>query len=569
MKQLHIKIVAFLLLLQGTGCSSFLDKDIDTSLQEKDVLPSYTYARNRVTAVYSMLRAGFNEIDGAMIASAGDETEHTLETSSIHRFNTGDWDAFSNPDNVWGNHYQAIRLANQYLATKDEVNLDYLKHNPAQQATYEAYLAELKRWENEVRFLRAYFHFELLKRYGGVPIVTKVYELGDDASGIKRNTFAEVVQFIVDECDAIAPDLPVITADADLGRVTRGAALALKSRALLYAASDLYNNMSWAGVYAHPEYIAMPNGDRTARWQAAADAAKAVIDLAGANYALHNSYQTLFTTFDSPEIIFTRRQVANNTFEIANYPIGYDRGQSGTTPSANLVDMFEVKVNATTAVPFDWNNPAHAANPYANRDPRLAFNVLTNNTSFKGRNVEIWTGGLDGKGRDQATRTGYYLRKYVDPNINLVNNTTSVHTWIFIRLGEIYLNYAEAINEADPGNTEIAKDYVDRIRQRPTVAMPALPTGLTQEQMRKRIRQERQVELAFEGHRIWDVRRWMIAPATLGTSLKGVDITRVGTDFTYTPVTVENRTFQPKMYFYPIPQQELQKLDGTPQNPLW
>src|SRR5690606_38535224 len=154
----------------------------------------------------------------------------------------------------------------------------------------------------------------------------------DDASGIKRNTFAEVVQFIVDECDAIAPDLPVITADADLGRATRGAALALKSRALLYAASDLYNNTSWAGGYAHPEYIAMPNGDRTARWQAAANAAKAVIDLAGANYALHNSYQTLFTTFNSSEIIFTRRQAANNAFEIANYPIGYDRGQSGTTP---------------------------------------------------------------------------------------------------------------------------------------------------------------------------------------------------------------------------------------------
>src|SRR5690606_16635724 len=217
-----------------------------------------------------------------------------------------------------------------------------------------------------------------------------------------------------------------------------------------------------------------------------------------------NSYQTLFTTFTSAEIIFARRQAANNTFEIANYPIGYDRGQSGTTPSANLVDIYEV-TEGSTAVPFDWGNPAHAANPYANRDPRLAFSVLTNNVAFKGRNIEIWNGGLDGKGRDQATRTGYYLRKYIDPNLNLVNNTTSVHTWIFIRLGEIYLNYAEAINEADPGNTEIAKDYVDRIRQRPTVAMPALPTGLTQEQMRERIRQERQVELAFEGHRIWDV----------------------------------------------------------------
>ncbi len=567
MKKTHIKIVAFLLLLQSTGCSSFLDRDIIATLQEKDVYPSYTYAERRVTAIYSMLRAGFNEIDGAMIASASDEAEHTLETSSIHQFNTGDWDAFSNPGNVWSNHYQAIRLVNQYLATKDQIDLDYLKLNSAQQETYQARLAELSRWENEVRFLRAYFHFELLKRYGGVPIITKVYALSDDASGLKRNTFAEVVQFIVDECDEIAPELPLIPVNADLGRVTRGAALALKSRVLLYAASDLYNNTSWADGYTHPEYIAMPSGDRTARWQAAATAAKAVILLTGANYALHNSYQTLFTTFNSPEIIFSRRQAANNTFEVANYPIGYDRGQSGTTPSANLVDVYEVKTG-TTAVPFDWNNPTHAANPYANRDPRLAFSVLTNNVSFKGRPVEIWNGGLDGKGKEQATRTGYYLAKYVDPNINLVTGTTSVHTWIFIRLGEIYLNYAEALNECDPDNPEI-KFYVDQVRTRPTVAMPELPGGLDQSEMRNRIRQERQVELAFEGHRVWDARRWMIAPATLGTPLKGVDITREGSTFTYTPITVESRTFQPKMYFYPIPQQELSKMDEAIQNPIW
>ena len=173
--------------------------------------------------------------------------------------------------------------------------------------------------------------------------------------------------------------------------------------------------------------------------------------------------------------------------------------------------MYEVKVDATTAA-FDWSNPAYATNPTL-IVTGLAFNVLTNNVSFKSRNVERWTGGLDGKGRDKATRTGYYLRKYVDPNINLVTGTTSVHTWIFMRLSEIYLNYAEALNEANPGHADI-KTYVVRLRTRATVTMPALPAGLTQEQMRERIRHERQVELAFEGHRIWDVRRWMTAPAT-------------------------------------------------------
>lgn len=569
MKNLHIKIVAFLLLWQGTGCSGFLDRDIITNLSEEDVIPSYTYARNRVTAVYDMLRAGFNEIDGAMIASASDEAEHTLETSSIHRFNTGDWDAFSNPGDVWSHYYQAIRLANQYLTTSDDINLDFLKldQTPSAQATYQARLAELDRWKNEVRFLRAYFHFELLKRYGGVPIITEVYALDDDSGDVKRSSLAQCVQFIVDECDAVAPNLPPVSADDDLGRATRGAALALKSRVLLYAASDLYNISSWATGYAHPELIAMPNGDRTARWRAAADAAKAVIDLPQANYALHTNYQTLFHTFNSPEIIFTRRQGASNTFERAHYPVGYDLGESGTTPSQNLVDRYEVKEGAN-AVPFDWENPAHAAAPYANRDPRLAFSILTNNVSFKGRPVEIWDGGLDGKGKERATRTGYYLAKYVDPNLNLLTNTTSVHTWIFIRLGEIYLNYAEALNECDPGNPDI-KLYVDRVRQRATVAMPALPSGLNQIEMGERIRQERQVELAFEGHRVWDVRRWMIAPATLGAPLKGVDITRDGTTFTYTPVTVENRTFQPSMYYYPIPQRELLKVDGLIQNPLW
>lgn len=569
MKNIHIKIIVILFILQGVGCSKFLDRDIITNLTEEDVIPSYTYARNRVTAVYSMLRAGFNEIDGAMIASATDEAEHTLETSSIHRFNTGDWDEFSNPGNVWSHYYQAIRTANQFLSSTDDINLDFLKldSRPSSQETYQARLAEINRWKNEVRFLRAYFHFELMKRYGGIPIVTDVYTIGDRSESIVRNSMHECVRFIVDECDAVSPNLPTVPAGDDLGRVTRGAAMSLKSRILLYAASELYNNNSWAAGYSNPELIALPSGNRIARWKEAGDAAKAVIDLSQVNYALHNNYQTLFKTFNSPEIIFARRQGADNAFERASYPVGYDMGQSGTTPSQNLVDMYEVKVG-NSSEPFDWNNPAHASNPYANRDPRLGMSILTNNVTFKSRPVEIWNGGLDGNGRNQATRTGYYLLKYVDPNINLLTGTSSVHTWIFMRLGEIYLNYAEALNEYDPGNGDI-KLYVDRLRQRTGVVMPKVPNGLNQSEMRDLIRRERQVELAFEGHRFWDLKRWMIAPSTLGVPLRGVDISLVGTEFVYTPKKVENRVFLPKMYYYPIPQQELLKVQGLVQNPLW
>ena len=290
MKRIHIIIFAFVL-LHTAGCSKFLDRIYYQPAGER-CHPSYTYARNRVTAVYSMLKAGFDEIDGAMIASAGDEAEHTLETSSIQQFNTGDWDAFSNPGNVWDiiTRYPAGQSVPGYKRP-GESGLPEEQSCPAGNTTH--ILPSLHVGKRS-GFLRAYFHFELLKRYGGVPIVTRVYALDDDASDLKRNTFGEVVQFIVNECDAIAPELPVVTADADLGRVTRGAALALKSRVLLYAASDLYNNTGWAGGYTNPEYIAMPDGDRKARWQAAADAAKTVIDVR-ANYALAKT-----TRYSSP-----------------------------------------------------------------------------------------------------------------------------------------------------------------------------------------------------------------------------------------------------------------------------
>jgi starch-binding outer membrane protein, SusD/RagB family len=524
--------------------------------------------------VYSALPAGFTRIDQAMLASASDEAEHTQETSNIHKFNIGSWGPLDNPDNLWNNLFTGIRRANYFLSMSDSIDWsNYIKNpTPENLATYNLRSKEIFRMKYEVRFLRAYYYFELVKRYGGVPILIETLSIYDDNSGVTRNTLSECIKFIIDECDSAAAVLPTTyTQNDDFGRVTKGAALALKSRTLLYAASDLFNTTNWAGAYSHPVLISI-NGDRTAQWQAAADASKDVIDLG--IYSLSNNYSQLFLAFNNPEIIFTRRGPLINNFDQVNYPIGYDMGRSGTTPTQNMVDAYEVKLDANTAVPFDWNNTEHAANPYSpqgtlGRDPRLSFSIITNNSLFKNRKVETFSGGLDGKGIALATKTGYYLKKYVDESLNLLLDQKSARSWHIFRLAEIYLNYAEALNEANPGHPDI-KLYVDMVRGRQGVQMPPLPAGLSQAEMRERIRNERRVELAFEEHRIWDLRRWMLAPSFLGSPVKGVEITKTGEDeFTYSVITVENRVFQPKMYFYPIPQSEINIMKNWVQNPLW
>ncbi|UFH57959.1 RagB/SusD family nutrient uptake outer membrane protein [Spirosoma sp. KNUC1025] len=550
-----------------SGCEN-LDRELVTDITGQQLIKSYDYTLYRLNSLYTNIPAGYLQIDGAMTASATDEAEHTLETSNVQKFNNGSWNAIDNPDNLWANFYQGIRKTNQFLVSTDSVNLDQYKLDPAPsaQALYQSRLSDIKRWKYEARFLRAYFYFELVKRYGGVPIIAQIFDVDDNFQNVKRNTLAECMQYITSECDSAAKNLPITYAATDLGRATRGAALALKSRALLYAASDLFNTTTWAGGYSNLELISL-TGDRQARWKAAADAAKAVIDLAGTGYALNTNYRNLFITnsYTLPEIILSRRNSASNEFEKANYPIGYDLGNSGTTPSQNLVDAYEMS-NGTK---FDWNNPVHAANPFANRDPRLGLNIILNNTAYKGRNVEAWAGGRDGKGIVNATKTGYYLKKYVNENLNLLLNNTSVYSWNLFRLAEIYLNYAEALNEVSPGSADI-KSYIDKVRTRTGVALPALPTGLSQAEMRERIRNERRVELAFEDHRGWDVRRWLQGPQYLGAPLMGVDITKnADGTFKYTPITVENRVFEPKMYLYPIPQGELNASKGLIQNPGW
>jgi starch-binding outer membrane protein, SusD/RagB family len=555
-----------------------LDREFVTTIGQKEIEQSFGNVQSLLNAIYSDIPDGTLYIGGAaMMASATDEAEFTSETNSIQSFNSGSWNAINNPDLVWGNYYRGIRKVNQFLVSTGKINLDpwKLDPSPSAQAVYNTNLASIRRWTYEARFLRAYFYFELVKRYGGVPIINNALSVEDDFSSIQRSSLNECLQFITAECDSAAAKLPLNASTApyvvanDLGRVTRLTALALKSRVLLYAASDLFNNPTWAGGYANPALISLPAGDRTARWKAASDAAKAVID-AGVLPTL-GAYKSLFNTFNNAEIIFTRSNAASNQFERNNSPIGFNLGQSGNTPSQDLVDAYEVRVSATSAVKFNWNDPTMAANPYANRDPRLGLTIAVNNSSFgtPARNLQIFTGGLDAKPIINATKTGYYLRKYQIESLNLLNNNTGVHSWIIFRYPEIYLNYAEALNEWSPGNADIKK-YVDIVRTRTGIVMPPMPTGLSQAETRERIRNEKRIEFAFEDHRFWDVRRWMQGSEFFGKPLTGVEITRNSDNtFKYKPTKVEDRTFSPKMYLYPIPQSELNIAKGLVQNPLW
>ncbi len=579
---MKLKKIFFILsaILIVTSCD-YLEPDSLSLKYKEDVYQNLSYIDQVLTSAYSNLPAGYNDIDGSWIASASDEAEEVDASKKIHHFNIGNWNEFNNPDDVWANCYKGIRKTCDFLEGTDTISWYAYKGNNEVEYTRRKVL--LKRTRAEAKFLQAFYYFELVKRYGGVPLITKKLNLDDNGAiigNIARESFANCVQHIVNLCDSViaCPELSVAwsaTEDGYAGRASGGAAMALKSRTLLYAASDLYNQPGLSSVFG---YTDVSDDARKLRWESAAKAAYAVI--ATGKYTMQ-PYNLIFTLGSGrgTEVIFERRSGSDNVFDKANYPIGFEKGATGTCPSQNLVDAYEMKADGSK---FDWNNPIHAANPYAGRDPRLLMTILTNNELFglPARKVEIWQGGLDGLPRQKATKTGYYLKKWVNTALDFSLNNTTFHQWIYFRIGEFHLNYAEAMNEAFKNptykNTSIgymrsAIEATNIVRSRFGVGMPGIPATISYEDLRQRIRNERRVELAFEGHRWFDARRWMIGSTTLGSDLRGVNIVKTGDNtFLYTPTVVEKRVYDTKMNLYPIPQSEINKTGGSIiQNPNW
>lgn len=579
-----IATILFLGILMTSGCAD-LDREYSNTYEKKQLDEQYLFRKYECNVLYTTLEEGYSILGSGMRASITDEAKDTYQGVSV-LFNLGTLNAGTNPDNnSWTRYFQGIYRANNFLKTDIDVDLSDWSQDPSAEGKikYRDRKIDVENFPKEARFLRAYFYFELIKRFGGVPIITEPVTQYTDFSRIKRNSMQQCIDFIVSECDSLGGKNGLLSSyrESEMSRVERGAALALKSRILLYAASDLWNDPSWANT-SDPEILSLISvtGDRRAKWKAAADAAKDLIDynVDGVSYSLTpNYYPSIGLRYDrssNNEILLVYRPGGNsNSFEISNYPIGSLRGQGRVTPSQNLVDDYEMLDGSK----FDWNNPVEAANPYANRDPRLELTVLHNKSVFGTPNkltLEIYPGGLHGPGQPNATTTGYYLKKLLDVNLDLSSNRTSYHTWTFFRMAEIYLNYAEALNEYDPGNPDVVK-YANMTRTRVGVNMPPFPSSLSQPDMREKIRNERRIELAFEDHRYWDALRWKIADKAIGGPLYKMVVTPTENGgFTYKREVLEYRVFDAsKMYFYPIPLNVILNEQviaaGWKQNPGW
>ena len=541
--------LVFLMLLAFTSCED-LNYDETSFNRKDDVFNNFARSKSFLTAIYAYLPTDFNSVDGAMRAAASDEAEHVSDLSDIQKFNDGTWSAIQPLDNVWNTMYAGIRASNLFL--KESEGQQFLEE--FYNDNYKDIILQYKNYPYEARFLRAFFYFELVKRYKNIPLVTTVLT-PEEAVNIKQATFTEVVNFIVSECDQVAAVLPTSYANfssaKETGRATKGAALALKARVMLYAASPLHNS-----------------GNDLTLWQNAAKASK---DVMGLNYTLSPTYTTIVNNILSPELIFEKRETVSNAFEKRNFPIGFEGGNTGTCPTQNLIDAYEM---SNTGLPI--TDPASRYNPlqpYGFRDPRLRATVINNGTSWKGIPVETFYGGKNGLPITNATKTGYYLKKYVIESINLLpnNTTTKEHTWVLFRYGEVLLNYAEAMNEAyGPENPSTlgmtALQAVNFIRVR--AGMPRFPIGLSQSSFRTKLRNERRVELAFEDHRFWDIRRWKIGDQT--TNIYAMNITRnANLSLNYEVKLLEFRPFEERMNLYPIPQSEIFKNQNLKQNPGW
>lgn len=439
---------------------------------------------------------------------------------------------------IWGRSYRSIRECNWALSNLAAVQMS------------EVHKARIKA---ELQFIRAFRYHDLIRNYGGIVLMgDKVYNLSDnlqDEALFTRSSLKDCMDYVLAQVDEAAANLPVNNDNTWLmGRATKGAALALKSRLTLYGASPLYN---------------------TSTWQDAVTAAQAVINLN--KYSLFTGgYAALFLDAANPETIFARlytKNAGHTHLEIANGPNSYG-GWGGNLPLQNLVDDYQMNNGKSIADPASGYNPQ---DPYTNRDPRFYATILYNGSTYRGSTIETFTpGGKDSKdGPDNwnTSKTGYYLRKFVNDAYPLQNpwGNAGFQPWYYFRYAEILLNFAEAANEAygpdviPTGSSLSAVAAINLIRSRPTVSMPPLSAGMSQADVREAIRNERRIELAFEEHRFYDVRRWKIANVTENEPAQGVTITKSGNTFNYsTKVALDGRAFTDKMYWLPIPRAEIQ-----------
>ena len=513
------------------------------------VFQDITLTNQFVTNIYASLISGFDRRDAGLgqdwsvgfgILDMGTDDVEGHASLNMNLLQNGDLNpTFTYGAEMWQANYIVIRKANTLLARIDEV--------PTTDAALKSRLTA------EAKFLRAFAYAELIKAFGGVPLITTEQNVNDDLL-VPRNTFDEVLAFIVKECDEAAAVLPASYGATDLGRATKGAALALKARMQLYHASPLHN----------------PANDAS-RWNAAAQSAKAVMDLNV--YGLHPDYYRLFMDkTGNPEVIFAKKyarpgRIHETAWKLAmsiQAPDVIGGAWGAFHATQNLVDAYEMKNGKLISDPTSGYDPQ---NPYSNRDSRLDKSLLRNGSAWKGTTVETFEGGNANRASNgDRTKTGYGLRKFIDEKYITAAEVYQGgdNDWIYMRYAEVLLNYAKAQNEA-VGPDATVEAALNLVRAR--AGQPAL-TGLSKDQMRERIRNERRVELSFEEHRFYDVRRWKLGSTLFNVPVKRMRIVKnANGSLTYTVEELENRVYKEHFNLLPIPQIEIDRNPNLVQNP--
>lgn len=566
-----------LVLLTLNGCQNdILDLKPLDAISEEDVWKDLNLIELYVNDRYNELPHGFPQWAGGLrMSGITDESYHMHEARFLDKYTQGGLTSGSLNmyyfNGFWLDAYQAIRNENIFLE-----NIATYQASPEQEQ-------RIKQLTAEIRFMRAYFYNELISRYGGIPLISDSFSVNSDFE-VPRATFDEVVEFVVSELDAIMEDLPNRdeAVGENFGRITKGAAMGLKIRTLTMHASPLFNP-----------------GNINSRWQ---DVAIACEDLFNLNqYNLSSDYKGLFLNPMDSEVIFFKQFLNQFGFDLVDEPSDFyyhyrgghninewrfPNGSGGwisENPRQEFIDQYEMLSGEIPVLGYQGNpdnlqpiiNPNsgyNPQNPYVNRDPRLRYSVLYDGTPFKGRNLEMWYGGMDSRDPDvdfwwNGHVLGYGIRKGLDESWNLNDGVSGQQPWIYMRLSEFYLTYAEA--QYHLGNASTAVEYVNYIRQRSGVNMP--PINASGDLLEK-IKHERTIELAFESNRWYDARRWMDAEDDFAKDIIAVDIdfNPVNGQRSYRYYLFEGetglRSFPQNHYLWPIPIEEILK-SNLQQNP--
>lgn len=577
----HIFCGAALLSLSLASCSDQMDYKEYRVDDEDFIKREFANVNNILRHIYKDLDYDYGQMyGGASLCSATDEAVYSHQGNQIESYYNGAWGPSNANSSIWGTAWDAINYCNLYLADFNNLTFDNHKLD-------KDYQDQMKKYNNnqwEVRFMRAYQYFLLVRQYGSVPLIT-THTNADDANNAPQVPTDTIFKFIDDECVAIQDTIIADysgaygSLESEDGRVNRRGVLALRARAALYHASPLFSQ-------------GKSDAEKKELWRKAAQYALDCINDCEKKHGMGiaKDYAGLFhadswkTADAQKEIIFTRRNAASNDFEKSNFPISMVNANGGNCPTQNLVDAYETTNGL--AIDDPNNTMYNPQKPYENRDSRLLQTVAVNGEKWPNYldndDLQTWYGGADSRSVTYGTPTGYYLKKYVDREAKISGSPTSskFHSWIIFRLGSVYLDYAEAMlnltgsGYATEGElTMSAADAINKIRAR--AGQPDLTAGLSFEDFTKKYENERFIELAFEGHRIYDVRRWMKGPQYF-VNIKVMDIEKnleTG-ELTFQPVMnpgwITKRSWAgDHQYLWPIPQSDILKAGNLTQNPGW